>query len=234
MLFRSGFCFGGGIANTLAVRMGADLAAAVPYYGGAPMEADVPKIKAAVLVHHGGEDMRLVAAWPAAVLWRWLDRDAVRAAVVGLLAVPAETFSRHPPHGMSASDWIREIRESDLLRDSPDDVLAKGYPEGSTFINVRSNQQPGMVYPWPASPGSKVPAVVPPEKVAETFYPGCYVVASLTAYGFEAEGKKGPTFGLNNLQWVKDGERLDNRRKAEEEFVASLDAAPADLADLMK
>ena len=120
------------------------------------------------------------------------------------------------------------------LRDSPDDVLAKGYPEGSTFINVRSNQQPGMVYPWPASPGSKVPAVVPPEKVAETFYPGCYVVASLTAYGFEAEGKKGPTFGLNNLQWVKDGERLDNRRKAEEEFVASLDAAPADLADLMK
>ena len=61
----TGFCFGGGIANTLAVRMGADLAAAVPYYGGAPMEADVPKIKAAVLVHHGGEDMRLVAAWPA-------------------------------------------------------------------------------------------------------------------------------------------------------------------------
>ena len=31
-----GFCFGGGIANTLAVRMGADLAAAVPFYGGQP------------------------------------------------------------------------------------------------------------------------------------------------------------------------------------------------------
>lgn len=61
----TGFCFGGGIANTLAVRMGADLAAAVPYYGGAPNAADVPKIKAAVLVHHGSEDARLVAAWPA-------------------------------------------------------------------------------------------------------------------------------------------------------------------------
>jgi len=60
----TGFCFGGGIANALAVRMGADLAAAVPFYGGAPMTADVPKIKAAVLVHHGGEDARLVAAWP--------------------------------------------------------------------------------------------------------------------------------------------------------------------------
>ena len=60
----TGFCFGGGIANALAVRMGADLAAAAPFYGGAPMTADVPKIKAAVLVHHGGEDARLVAAWP--------------------------------------------------------------------------------------------------------------------------------------------------------------------------
>jgi carboxymethylenebutenolidase len=61
----TGFCFGGGIANALAVRMGADLAAAVPFYGGAPAAADVPKIKAAVLVHHGSEDARLVASWPA-------------------------------------------------------------------------------------------------------------------------------------------------------------------------
>src|SRR5579862_7895242 len=58
-----GFCFGGGIANTLAVRM-PDLAAAVPFYGAAPPAADVPKIKAAVLVHHGELDTRLVAAWP--------------------------------------------------------------------------------------------------------------------------------------------------------------------------
>ena len=60
----TGFCFGGGIANSLAVRMGADLQAAAPYYGGAPPAADVRKIKAAILVHHGGEDKRLVDAWP--------------------------------------------------------------------------------------------------------------------------------------------------------------------------
>ena len=60
----TGFCFGGGVANTLAVRMGADLKAAAPFYGGAPPAADVPKIKAAILVHHGGEDKRLVDAWP--------------------------------------------------------------------------------------------------------------------------------------------------------------------------
>jgi len=60
-----GFCFGGGIANTLAVRMGDDLAAAVPFYGGAPPAADVAKIKAAVLVHHGSLDTRLASGWPA-------------------------------------------------------------------------------------------------------------------------------------------------------------------------
>jgi carboxymethylenebutenolidase len=61
----TGFCFGGGISNAMAVRLGPDLAAAVPFYGGAPPEADVPKIKAAVLVHHGALDQKLAAAWPA-------------------------------------------------------------------------------------------------------------------------------------------------------------------------
>jgi carboxymethylenebutenolidase len=60
-----GFCFGGGIANTLAVRMGADLAAAVAFYGAAPPAAEAPKIKAAVLVHHGSMDTRLAGGWPA-------------------------------------------------------------------------------------------------------------------------------------------------------------------------
>jgi carboxymethylenebutenolidase len=59
-----GFCFGGGIANTLATRL-PDLAAAVPFYGAVPPDADIPKIKAAILVHHGELDTRLAASWPA-------------------------------------------------------------------------------------------------------------------------------------------------------------------------
>jgi carboxymethylenebutenolidase len=59
-----GFCFGGGVANTLAVRM-PDLSAAVPFYGAPPAAADVPKIKAAILVHHAGLDTRLASTWPA-------------------------------------------------------------------------------------------------------------------------------------------------------------------------
>ena len=59
-----GFCFGGGIANTLAVRMGADLAAAVPFYGAQPSAADAAKIKAPLLLHYASLDTRLTGGWP--------------------------------------------------------------------------------------------------------------------------------------------------------------------------
>ena len=58
-----GFCFGGAMSNTLAVRI-PDLRAAVPFYGGPPQLTDVPKIRAAVLVHHGEADQKLAATWP--------------------------------------------------------------------------------------------------------------------------------------------------------------------------
>jgi len=61
----TGFCYGGGISNTMAVRLGGDLAAAVPYYGAVPPSDDIPKIKSGILVHHGALDTRLAATWPA-------------------------------------------------------------------------------------------------------------------------------------------------------------------------
>jgi len=61
----TGFCYGGGISNTLAVRLGADIGAAAPYYGAVPAAGDIAKIKGAILVHHGALDTRLAATWPA-------------------------------------------------------------------------------------------------------------------------------------------------------------------------
>jgi carboxymethylenebutenolidase len=58
-----GFCFGGGMANTLAVRI-PDLAAAVPFYGGQPDAEDVPQIKAPLLLHFASLDQRVNAGWP--------------------------------------------------------------------------------------------------------------------------------------------------------------------------
>jgi carboxymethylenebutenolidase len=59
-----GFCFGGGIANLMEVRL-PDLAAAVPFYGGQPPTEDVPKIKAPLLLHYAELDTRVNEGWPA-------------------------------------------------------------------------------------------------------------------------------------------------------------------------
>ena len=61
----TGFCFGGGVANTLAVRMGADLAAGVPFYGAAPTPEDAAKVKTPINAQMGSLDERINAAWPA-------------------------------------------------------------------------------------------------------------------------------------------------------------------------
>ena len=59
-----GFCYGGGMVNTLATRV-PELLAGVPFYGSAPPAQDVPAIRAALLIHYAGEDARINAGWPA-------------------------------------------------------------------------------------------------------------------------------------------------------------------------
>ena len=59
-----GFCFGGGIVNTMAVRL-PDLAAAVPFYGQQPSAADTAKIKAPLLIHYAELDDFINPGWPA-------------------------------------------------------------------------------------------------------------------------------------------------------------------------
>ena len=60
-----GFCFGGGVVNQLAVRMGTDLAAGVPFYGAQPSAADAAKIKAPINAQYGEQDRRITDGWPA-------------------------------------------------------------------------------------------------------------------------------------------------------------------------
>jgi len=59
-----GFCFGGWIANMMAVDL-PDLAAAVPFYGSQPSAEDVPKIQAPLLLQYAGLDTRITDGWPA-------------------------------------------------------------------------------------------------------------------------------------------------------------------------
>jgi carboxymethylenebutenolidase len=61
----TGFCFGGGMANTLAWRLPDIVKAAVPYYGGQPSAENAAKIKCPLLLHYAALDTRVNAGWPA-------------------------------------------------------------------------------------------------------------------------------------------------------------------------
>src|SRR5207249_8285781 len=61
----TGFCWGGSTTNFLAVTLGADLKAGVPFYGAAAEPTAVPAIKAALLVQYAENDERINAMWPA-------------------------------------------------------------------------------------------------------------------------------------------------------------------------
>jgi carboxymethylenebutenolidase len=60
-----GFCYGGGVVNTMAVRLGADLAAAAPFYGRQPNAEDTAKIKAPIMAHYAGNDPGIDGGIPA-------------------------------------------------------------------------------------------------------------------------------------------------------------------------
>ena len=60
----TGFCWGGGMTNRLAVALGSDLDAGVPYYGATAESEDVPKIEAALMIIYAGTDRRINAMWP--------------------------------------------------------------------------------------------------------------------------------------------------------------------------
>jgi carboxymethylenebutenolidase len=75
-----GFCYGGGMVNFLATRLGRDLSAGVAYYGSSPNLEDVPKITAPLMIQSAENDPRINASWPA-------FEEALKAAKV--------TYERH-------------------------------------------------------------------------------------------------------------------------------------------
>ena len=60
----TGFCWGGGTTNYLAVMLGPDLKAAAPFYGAAPAATAVPDIKAQLVIHYAEKDERIDSMWP--------------------------------------------------------------------------------------------------------------------------------------------------------------------------
>lgn len=131
------------------------------------------------------------------------------------------------------ADKVKQLVASDGFKKGfRTDAAAKGYPEGSIYVNVRSVQQPGIVYAY-AGEGGK-PAKMPVDKIKDEMYPGAKVRASVSAFAYDNNGNRGVSFGLNNIQLV-DGNapRLDGRVSAENEFDVDLSQTPASLEDLI-
>jgi hypothetical protein len=157
------------------------------------------------------------------------DLTKLKAAALGV-AVKKWGTTWKLPNG--AEIPIAQAFAENILR-SPfrTDALAKGYPEGSTFINARSEQKPGCVY-LHNEPGTDKPAKIPDERLIEELYAGAQVIASVKAFAYDNNGNRGVSFALNNVQKRGEGARLDNRVMAEDEFDAELDSVPADDAAL--
>lgn len=102
----------------------------------------------------------------------------------------------------------------------------------SSFRDGNKKNQPeyeGMTYITFKAQESRRPQVVGPDLSAiveqdGSFYAGCFAKVSYSCYAYEKKGNVGVAFGLNNVQKVRDGDRLDGGSSADEDFEA-LEAA---------
>lgn len=96
------------------------------------------------------------------------------------------------------------------FKNSGEKAHLDGFEEGAIHINATSKYQPGLV------DRSVQPIIDETE-----FYGGCYARATVNAYAYEhPQGGKGVSFGLLNLQKIRDGEPFSARGNAEDDFDA--------------
>lgn len=108
--------------------------------------------------------------------------------------------------GKIPASYKNPLRDGDIER--PDD---EAY-ENSYFINANSTRKPGIV-----------DANLEPLISQDEFYSGCSGRASVNFYAFNVSGNKGVAAGLQNLQKIKDGDRLSGGSSASDDFGADDD-----------
>ena len=113
--------------------------------------------------------------------------------------------------GASARDQVgKSIKQ--FVEDSDFDDRYKEDPvyQGTMRFAAKSGRRPGCVFPNLQS--------VPVEDIEDVFYPGAVVRVSVSAYGTDTGGSKTIAFSLNNVMFVRDGERIGGGSKAEDDF----------------
>lgn len=106
------------------------------------------------------------------------------------------------------------------------DAERYGYPKGSIYIRPWSKFQPQVVSRYGDENGQ--PLEIPTARVEAELYAGAKVRAYVRPFPYDTAGNRGISFNLGNMQKLGDGERLDNRVSATEQFEALEDLGKAE------
>lgn len=140
----------------------------------------------------------------------------------------AELAAANDKWGAKAAGMLADgsLKSTWRRRTPADRTKYPGAPHG--YVNARSDNKPGIVGVFAGPDGKPLPLQDPKVEL----YSGCMVNVLLYAFPYDMEMNRGVSFGLNHIQKVADGARLDGRGNAEDEFDADLSAVPASLNDL--
>ncbi len=115
--------------------------------------------------------------------------------------------------GPDKTKWPRKMRSP--FRDQGDrakmedgkEKLPQGYEKGNIYITLRSQQRPAVV-------DQKVQEIID----TSDFYGGCWALASVSCYAYDVKGNQGVSFGLGNIQKLRDDDAFGNRTKPQDDF----------------
>lgn len=129
------------------------------------------------------------------------DTETVAKCRAAIKAAIEKKWGGKPP-----ANWRNPLRDGDTETKEDGSALGAEY-KGHYFINIRSDQKPGIV------DASRQPILE-----ADEFISGDYGRASMNAYAYDQKGNKGVSFGWNNAQMLEKGEPLSGRARAEDDF----------------
>ncbi len=104
---------------------------------------------------------------------------------------------------------FRKMEEKQYENDSGQMVYPAGMEAGGFFMNLKSNQRPGIV-------NEKVEDIINESEI----YAGCYARATVRAYAYDNKGNRGVAFGLQNIQKMGEGDALGSKTKPQDDFEA--------------
>lgn len=113
--------------------------------------------------------------------------------------------------GKFGAKWVSMAKKNYPMHDADEDGRADDDPvyEGMYYINCSSKRKPQVV-------DRQVQPILDDSEI----WSGCWANVSIAVFPFEVPENKGVSFGLNNVQKVKEGERLGGAPNADEEFEA--------------